>query len=353
MNLSGRTWSHPLLRFWAEFLADRQAVVEPVAAGAEGPDSLATLLEPALAHRLGTAEDPRLVFDARQPGTFAGLGSEPLERALALVDEAIPVAYGLFDDVHLRGKHLDQDLARDFTFIRCQPAGLDPVSTLIPVTRIGYRLSMTGDETRERLLTMDVLEVGRRILPAGRGLPDGLDPVPLPADDPRLTAFLPAADLLAAVEPSAIARAREEARIFQQTLQHRLSLDLARLEDYYSELLRTLDGTRRRQALTPAERDARRQAIEADFRRQVEDVRSRSALRAGLRPFALLRVLTPAWRVRVTMRIGTHRRPEEFLWTPFERRFEPYHCPVCAAFTTRIEGTRDGRLLCPACADRL
>ncbi len=245
-----------------------------------------------------------------------------------------------------------RDLARDFTFIRCQPAALDPVSTLVPVSRIGFRLSMVGDETRERLLTMDVLEASRRILPPGRGLPEVIDPVPLPADDPRLTAFLPAAELLAAVEPRAVARAEEEARAFQQTLQHRLSLDLARLEDYFSELVRALDGERRRQALTPEERAAKRQAIEEDFRRQVEDVRARSALRAELRPFALQRLLTPAWRVRVIMRLGTLRRPEEFLWTPFERRFEPYACPECAGFTTRLEGTRDGRLLCPACAGR-
>ncbi|RCK75772.1 MAG: hypothetical protein OZSIB_3715 [Candidatus Ozemobacter sibiricus] len=339
--------ANPLMRFWMEFLADRHAVVEPAP---DGSETLATLLDSDLARQLGTSEDPQLVFDARREGVFAGLGSDLLDKALAVTEATIPIGYGVIDDIHLRGKHLDRDLARDFTFTRCSPGALDPVSILIPVSRIGFRLSMVGDETRERLLTMDILETSRRILPAGRGLPDDIDPVPLPEDDPRRSEFLPAKDLLTAIEASAIERAEAEARAFQQTLQHRLALDLARLEDYYSELIRALESDRRRQTLTPQEQAAKRKAIEEDFHRQVEDVRQRAALRAELRPFALQRLLVPACRVRVMMRIGTHRRPTDFLWTPFERRFEPYACPGCSQFTTHLEGTRDGRLLCPTCA---
>ncbi|MFZ2959095.1 MAG: hypothetical protein WA705_19590 [Candidatus Ozemobacteraceae bacterium] len=329
--------------FFTTFLQTRGAVIEPVLDGLRG------LLEPDLAQRLGTTEDAVFSFQADRPGIFVGMGSELLEAATAESLATIPVGFGRFDGVSLRGKNLDEDLHRDFTFLRCSPSRIDSISSCEPVTRVWYRLSMVSDEVRELLLPFSCLESSRRLLDPDEEPPTAWDLFPLPSDDVDVTRFLPLEILLGELEPTVRAQATAEVTRFQAVQKHRLGLDLQRVTDYFSGLCEGLEE-RHRGGLAASAAEAKKQALLSDFHRQVEDVRRKASIKVTMRPVAVLRLLMPVLAAKVEMKVGKNRREFRVIWSPLRRRFEPFSCPVCGLLGHRLEGTRDGDLVCPTCA---
>ncbi len=277
------------------------------------------------------------------------MGSEVLEAATNESLAVVPVAFGRYEGVSLRGKNLDDDLRRDFTFARCSPARLDAVSSNTPLTCVWFRLSMMSDEVRELLLPFSCLETSRRLLDADEEPPSEWNLEPLPAADIELCGFQPLEELLRELDPVVRSRAVKEVEKFQTVQKHRLGLDLRRVTEYYSVLYEGLED-RRRCGAAPAELEAKKQALLNDFHRQVTDVRQKASIRVTVRPIAVLRMEMPVLALKLEMKVGTRKRELRLTWSPLRRKFEAFRCSRCGALGRRIDGTRDGDLVCPACA---
>jgi hypothetical protein len=330
--------------FFRQFLEVNGCLCEP-----QG-DTLETVLAPEMARNLGLSETVGFAFDPAVAGVFVGMGSDVLEKALEHTAKTIPVAFSRLEGLSLRGKNLAQDLSRDLTFLRCTPGALDNTATMTPLTQVFSRITMRSDEIREMLVSFLYLEESARLLPAETQIPADGEMIALPADDPRISQLLPLADVLAAVQTAGSSVTGPTVTAWQKSHGHRLQLDIARLAGYHGNLLEGLEARKLRHALPDAELESKRQAIKANFLTQLEDLRRKYAIEIHDRPIAVRRLLLPVLRVITVVKIGTLRRELSLLWSPLHRAFEPFLCPACRRHGRVIEGTRDGKLLCRACA---
>ena len=316
----------------------------------QSEEATEALLEPQTAGILHCPETTRFVFSAHAPGTYIGLGTEILEAILSSVSSEIPVVHARLEGFSLRGKNLDQDLARDFTFLHCIPGHLEAVATHVPLTRVMYRLAMQSDEAREVLIQIDCQEKTQQVFSAGDKLFEGVDLVFLNEGDPWLEEFTPLPTLLETLSTSIKQLVEKETTTFQKTLAHRMNLDLNRISEYFSGLLDGLESRYCKKSLTREDFESKKSAITDDFHRKIEDLRRKYGLRVRLLPVAVLRMLLPVLKGDVLMKVGKTQKRCEFFWSPISRAFEPFFCPECRGHETKIEGTRDGLLLCPESA---
>ncbi|MBF0499700.1 MAG: hypothetical protein HQM09_06185 [Candidatus Riflebacteria bacterium] len=330
--------------FFHSWLTSQGAVFETFEEATEA------LLEPQTANILHCPETVRFVYSAQAPGTYIGLGTEILESILSNVSSEIPVAFARLEGFSLRGKNLDQDLTRDFTFFHCIPGRMDTCVTHIPLTRVMYRLAMQSDEVREVLIQIDCQEKTQRLFSAGDKLLEDVDLVFLEVGDPDLQQFTPLPTLLENLSGLTKQLAEDETTTFQKTLTHRMNLDMNRIAVYFSGLLDGLESRYSKKHISLQDYNGKKDAITADFHHQIEDLRRKYGLQVRLLPVAVLRMLLPVVKANVTMKLGKTQKSCEFFWSPISRAFEPFFCPVCRSHGTKIEGNRDGLLLCPACA---
>src|SRR5262245_46062039 len=95
----------------------------------------------------------------------------------------------------------------------------------------------------------------------------------------------------------------------------------------------------------------RRQALEREERVRVAELRQKSALRIELRLLQLLVVQQPKLLLGSSVRVeGRPANALELVWDPLTEALEAAPCPECGRPTLAWDLSRQGRLLCPACA---
>jgi hypothetical protein len=127
----------------------------------------------------------------------------------------------------------------------------------------------------------------------------------------------------------------------------------ARMSRYYADLRAELDEQVRRAAgrgENLARFAGRREALEREEHFRVTELRQKSALRVQLRLLTVLLVQQPKLLVRAVVEGKREAAPLELVWDPLTAAVEAVPCPACGRPTFAWAWTRQGRLVCPACA---
>jgi hypothetical protein len=128
----------------------------------------------------------------------------------------------------------------------------------------------------------------------------------------------------------------------------------ARMSRYYADLRAELDEQVRRatgRGEDLARFAGRREALEREEQFRVGELRQKSALCVQLRLLTVLLVQQPKLLVRAVVQgKGREAAPLELVWDPLVGAVEAVPCPCCGRPTYAWDWTRQGRLVCPACA---
>jgi hypothetical protein len=129
---------------------------------------------------------------------------------------------------------------------------------------------------------------------------------------------------------------------------------VARMTRYYADLRAELDEQVRRarsRGEDLARFAGRREALEREERFRITELRQKSTLRVELRLLTVLVVEQPKLLVRGTVQGQRNQSAAlELVWDPLTGAVEAVPCPACGRPTYAWEWTRQGRLVCPACA---
>jgi hypothetical protein len=146
------------------------------------------------------------------------------------------------------------------------------------------------------------------------------------------------------------------AGVRQRDLAERLERQVARMRRYYADLREELEEQRRRtrDKDEAAERLAsRRVAIDREEQVRVAELRQKSTLRVHLRLLQVAMIRQPKLLVHALF-TTPDREPSrlEMVWDPLLEMLEAVPCPECGRPTYAFEATRQGHVVCPACAAR-
>jgi hypothetical protein len=136
-------------------------------------------------------------------------------------------------------------------------------------------------------------------------------------------------------------------------LAERLDRQVARMGRYYSDLRGELEEQARRGRRGEegaAKRAARREALDREERLRVAELRQKSTLRLHLRLLNLLLIQQPKLLLRAQVSSAKAAAPLKLVWDPLTDALEAAPCPDCGRPTFAFDLTRQGRLVCPACA---
>jgi hypothetical protein len=129
---------------------------------------------------------------------------------------------------------------------------------------------------------------------------------------------------------------------------------VARMSRYYADLRAEVDEQVRRASSRGedlARFAGRREALEREERFRITELRKKSTLRVELRLLTVLVAEQPKLLVRGTVEGKRHETaPLELVWDPLTGAVEAVPCPACCRPTYAWAWTRQGRLVCPACA---
>jgi hypothetical protein len=129
---------------------------------------------------------------------------------------------------------------------------------------------------------------------------------------------------------------------------------VARMTRYYADLRAELEEQVRRASSRGEDLErfaGRREALEREERFRIGELRQKSALRVQLRLLTVLLVQQPKVLVRGTVQGKRNESaPLELVWDPQMGAVEAVPCPGCGRPTYAFAWTRQGRLVCPACA---
>lgn len=344
----------PLQRMTAELLERRGAVVDRSA-----PDHLEVLLPPEWQQRLGLPEWTLLGFSAEVPAAARRVGLDPewMERLTHLLGSDGTVGHRWLPAVHPAPGHperiLEHGLVLQNAVHRLQEITPAQTSYLILL----FRYTALSEEKREGLLRVGCnLTTGAVIdgflddllalLPQEHG---GDDPPPPEGHLPGLGDLPPLWDLeqiharLTADLPTRI-----QARLqpFLEGLRRRQERDLHRLHHYYTELSRETvarePSPSRQEPSMEAFRQTRLEAIAAEYRAKVADLRQKYAVTIQIRWVQSLLLTVPIHRFQVVIRRRKGERRLQLDWNPLVRRLE---IPPCEA---GLPSDNPARVVCDA-----
>jgi hypothetical protein len=153
-----------------------------------------------------------------------------------------------------------------------------------------------------------------------------------------------------AVLPTVAALANIRGREAAATVERQV----ARMSRYYADLRAELDEQVRRasgRGEDLARFAGRREALEREERFRITELRQKSTLHVDLRLLTVLVVEQPKLLVRGTVQGKRNEvAPLELVWDPLMGAVEAVPCPACGRPTYAWAWTRQGRLVCPACA---
>jgi hypothetical protein len=321
------------------------------------------------------------VYDLMLPGQGAG---EPEMIRLVFDPEAIPehpgaqlASYGtplvdrLLADAVNRGRHIelyrvglnlasqgvDDRLRRAVTL----PAGfrlkLERARPLhFPQAVFWFEATFVSDQKEQDLLTVAIdVHYGRQV----RHLEPLLDQLHL-AEKP----WTPLAEVrhpgLATAYPLARDRVVRTlsamANTYHRELHERLDRQLERITRYYTDLRAEVEEQARRarnRDEDTARFDARLEALEREEQLRAAELRRKSQLQVHLRLLNLLVIHQPKLLLQtavVSSTSGSSIGRLDWVWDPLVEAIEATVCPECHRPTFAFEVTRQGRLICPACA---
>lgn len=365
-----------LSRFVLDFLEQQGSVVAPPAFGV-----YEVLMPEELAAHLGVADFQNLCFNAEpMPGASeAALQlsvNHPLVDTIAVQVATQPANAAVYlNHVRLDKRGLVELARKTFGFPN---ARLDFVpktqerSELHHYLQFNFKVAILSEEKQEDLASvlMDV-QAGHAVTdPAHLRQVTIYDTEPafdgFPLAQPRwLGAGAPLAAetlhvLLARAEVAVRAGLTDRLAALATRMEHHLTLDLARIEEYYDELAGDL---RKRQARLDAGETARRQEfddklsmLESERRTKTEDVRGRYGLRVELELVNTLLITQPKVTISVNIANRTTTIQRTVVWDPLTRRLEPLVCDVCGLPGDGLHLCTGGHLahdacLAPQCVD--
>jgi hypothetical protein len=136
-------------------------------------------------------------------------------------------------------------------------------------------------------------------------------------------------------------------------LNERLERQIARMARYYADLRSELEEQVRRSRSRDDDASkwtARREALEREERLRVAELRQKNTLRVHLRLLNLLLVQQPKLLLQTSVASERTAAALELVWDPLMEALEAAPCPECQRPTFAWELTRQGRLVCSACA---
>jgi hypothetical protein len=330
---------------WDEIEPQVYDVLLPGAAGAAWADDARGVL--------------RLAFDPEaqpeHPGTqLASFGTPLIDRLLADAMERGRYACLYLVGLNLNPHDLALRVSRALTLGGGLQVRLTHVRPLHFVQAVyWFQATFVSDEKEQEIMPVALdLHYGRQV----RHLEDLVNPARL-SDQPAhalaearrlsLAAGYPLARerVVRTLAPLANTRSRE--------MSERLERQVARMPRYYADLRSELEQQEHRsrsRTKDPAKWAARREALDREEKLRVTELRQKSTLRVDLRLLNLLAIQQPKLLVQAQVASERMSTPVELVRDPLMETLEAVPCPNCERPTFALEMTRQGRLVCPACA---
>ncbi|MEK6536417.1 MAG: hypothetical protein AABZ63_02890, partial [Actinomycetota bacterium] len=147
--------------------------------------------------------------------------------------------------------------------------------------------------------------------------------------------------------------ARHQGSSFVESMERRLERDRERLLGYFADLERELKRRASRGRLSPADVEAKRQALAADREAKLSALASRYAFKVDAHPVGAVVVEAPAVIIELRLR---RRKAEKIIEVEYDgatRRLIPVACDGCGDAAQRPVACDDAmHLLCETCAPR-
>ncbi len=136
-------------------------------------------------------------------------------------------------------------------------------------------------------------------------------------------------------------------------LNEQLERQIARMSRYYADLTSELEEQARRAEARGedlAKIGPRREALAREERVRVAELRQKNTLHIELRVLNLAIIQQPKLLLRCTVATGKTSAPLELVWDPLLEVVEAAPCPACQRPGFTFDLTRQGWIVCPACA---
>lgn len=320
-----------------------EGLVDVVGGAAETEGGTLRLLAPP---STGLPELAEFALTPEGEGEPLHLGHPYLEAAIEVARGQGQVAWRHSPEARLTRPGVEQLLRETLAF---RNARLDlgrPQRTCLPWALFHFRVTAVYDEKRELLATVGLdLQSGAR-LPAGVlkkvWLEEGPGPEPAPLEG-----------LTLAYERARAALPQElegPARAFSREAERQLSVELARLEDYYREVLADLE---RRLAGASAERRpslaAKLEQTRKDRQLRRTDLEQKLRLRWTARLACLELVAVPRMVVPAQLTCKGASRTLLLSYNFLTHQPDPVLCQVCHRQEKVWWLCREGHLACPSC----
>ncbi len=356
-------------RFVLDFLEQQGSVVAPPAFGV-----YEVLLPEEMAARLGVEDSLHLRFDMEP--TAGGVETalalsvhHPIVDKIAnLVAQQPACAAGYINHVRLDKRGLVELAHKQ---VRLPNARLDLVPKMQERSeqhhylQFNFKATILSEEKQEEVVSvmMDVqaghavserrhLDLLTLVEPETRFSGFPLAPLRWGTGGEPLTAQA-LHELLRRAELSARASLAQRLAALAERMAHHLTLDLARLEEYYNELGADL---RKRQARVDPAELARHQEFEdklamlkTEQRAKADDVRGRYGLRVELALVNTLLVAQPKVTLPVSISNRTTTIQRTIVWDPLMHRLEMLVCDVCGQPGESLQLCSGGHLVHEAC----
>ncbi len=356
-------------RFVLDFLEQQGSVVAPPAFGV-----YEVLLPEEMAARLGVEDSLHLRFDMEP--TAGGVETalalsvhHPIVDKIAnLVAQQPACAAGYINHVRLDKRGLVELAHKQ---VRLPNARLDLVPKMQERSeqhhylQFNFKATILSEEKQEEVVSvmMDVqaghavserrhLDLLTLVEPETRFSGFPLAPLRWGTGGEPLTAQA-LHELLRRAELSARASLAQRLTALAERMAHHLTLDLARLEEYYNELGADL---RKRQARVDPAELARHQEFEdklamlkTEQRAKADDVRGRYGLRVELALVNTLLVAQPKVTLPVSISNRTTTIQRTIVWDPLMHRLEMLVCDVCGQPGESLQLCSGGHLVHEAC----
>ena len=213
-----------------------------------------------------------------------------------------------------------------------------------------FRGTFVSDQKEQEIVPVGVdLHQGREV----RHLDQLLEPSRL-AEEPG--EYLPEARAMSLSAAAVLARQQvlrsliPLANTRRRDVEEHVGRQIERMRKYYADLREEVHELARRSGADRAKLAAREQGLESEERLRIAELKQKSTLRVQLSLLRVLLLWQPKLLLRTVVSSEEKSQPLEVVWDPLTEAIEAPACPRCARPTLALEMTRQGLLMCPACA---
>ncbi|MGC8551868.1 MAG: hypothetical protein ACP5O7_03285 [Phycisphaerae bacterium] len=302
------------------------------------PQGLAVLPRSAAAV-LQCPETTTVAMEPMDSGLSVNLASMFVERAEQLFPKGVSTLALKIESLYLKKSSMEEPVARTFAFPNARVKVTGATADRLEYQFWHIAACLESDERWEDLLSVTLNSRTGALLE----LPD-----PLANADAHISDTQDAIGPSEAAMIAAAGMARSRAAGFIARLEQRMARDLQRIRSYYQALLdEPLE--RQRKPFEPQVMAARRQAVELESSRKIDELRQRYALRPSLRPVAVVRLSTPTLAVQLHVQRRDGEAKKDIYWNAITKTLEPLACSRCRCNIHSVWFARDFAPLCKAC----